>query len=296
MAQDTSTFFIGPSPAPLTELPLATRVANRIRARAVAPERVIETPDSQLIFGRTSTEPVVLKVIKRRGDEWFCGEMLQAFGGNGMVRVLAFEEGAVLLERLEPGTSLSEMALSGDDAGATEILADVMRRMNPGPPPASAVAVADLAEGFRRYLARGSSEIPRALVEHAQQVYLDLCASQTRPRLLHGDLHHDNVLFDRTRGWVAIDPKGLIGEPEYEIGAALRNPYERPELFASPQVIEQRLKSLSEALGLDGTRVLRWAFAQAVLAMIWSVEEGDPVDARYPFLVLAQVMESMIRG
>jgi streptomycin 6-kinase len=69
-----------------------------------------------------------------------------------------------------------------------------------------------------------------------------------------------------------------------------------PGLFASPQVIEQRLSRLQTVLGLDGTRVLRWAFAQAVLATIWSVEEGVPVDATHPFLVLAQVMDPMIRG
>ena len=62
-------------------------------------------------------------------------------------------------------------------------------------------------------------------VERAQRLYVGLCASQTSTRLLHGDLHHYNILRDGDRGWVAIDPKGVVGEVEYEIGAALRNPY-----------------------------------------------------------------------
>jgi streptomycin 6-kinase len=112
--------------------------------------------------------------------------------------------------------------------------------------------------------------------------------------VLHGDLHHHNVLFGETRGWAAIDPKGLVGEIEYEIGAALRNPSERPELFAIPAVIEKRLRRFEGMLGLDSTRALRWGFAQAVLATIWSIEEGLSIDARDPFLLLAAAIQLML--
>jgi streptomycin 6-kinase len=95
------------------------------------------------------------------------------------------------------------------------------------------------------------------------------------------------VLFDERRSWVAIDPKGVIGELEYEIGAALRNPYERPDLLASPETIERRLAIFQAALGIDVDRARAWAFAQGVLSAIWSVEDGHPVDANHAGLRLA---------
>jgi streptomycin 6-kinase len=122
-------------------------------------------------------------------------------------------------------------------------------------------------------------------------VYSELAAAQREPALLHGDLQHYNVLFDERRGWVAIDPKGVIGELEYEIGAALRNPYERPELLASPAVIERRLAIFYAALGIDVDRARAWAFAQGVLSAIWSVEDGHAVDAGHAGLRLARAIE-----
>src|SRR5262249_53589959 len=145
--------------------------------------------------------------------------------------------------------------------------------------------------GFERYIATNDTQIPRELVLHAHRVYFELAAAQREPALLHGDLHHYNVLHDERRGWVAIDPKGVVGELEYEIGAALRNPYERPELHASPEVIERRLGIYHAALGFDVDRARAWAFAQGVLSAIWSIEDGYAVDANHAGLRLATAIE-----
>ena len=272
----------------------SNRVAELIRRWDVLPENSIETPDSHLVFGKAGARTVVLKVIKRPGDEWHCGAILEAFDGNGVARVHKFVDGAALLERLEPGNSLAGVALSGHDEQATDVLAGVMRRMSPRDQPPHAVPVQNLANGFQRYLSSGNEHIPKGLVEHAQQVYGELCASQTRVRLLHGDLHHYNVLFDQARGWLAIDPKGLVGETEYEIGAALRNPYERPELFATPEAVQGRLRRFETILGIDSLRALAWGFAQAVLATIWSVEDESVVKAGDSFLLLAAAIRPML--
>jgi streptomycin 6-kinase len=102
------------------------------------------------------------------------------------------------------------------------------------------------------------------------------------------------VLRDEHRGWIAIDPKGVIGELEYEIGAALRNPAERPDLLASPEVIERRLGVFYDALGIDVDRARAWAFAQGVLSAIWSVEDGRAVDANHAGLRLSRAIEQSI--
>gem|GEM_PF-340948 len=273
----------------------AKRVEEQARDWRVVVHDVQETPSSFIAFGTRDHRPVVLKVVRQPGDEWRCGEVLAAFDGSGVVRVYEYVEGAVLLERLNPGTALASLSLDGHDEEATEILAEVIHRMSrPQTSLETFITVADWGKGFERYLASGDGQIPIELVERGQHIYLQLCASQQNVRLLHGDLQHYNVLFDTERGWVAIDPKGVVGELEYELGASLRNPYERPDLFAAPSMIERRLKQVAARLPLDPERALRWSFAQAVLSAIWSVEDGFAVDARNPALILAQAIWPML--
>jgi len=228
----------------------AESVLARAREWRVAVEYTLETETSWVAFGSRRGQPIVLKVLKHPGEEWRSGDILDAFDGNGVVRVYEHADGAVLLERLSPGHSLAGMALDGRDEEATNILADVIHRMSARKPARVCATVEDWAKGFERYSATGDDRIPAYLVEEGHRLYSELCASQRGPRLLHGDLHHYNVLFDSRRGWVAIDPKGVIGEIEYEIGAVLRNPYERPDLFASTITVERRLAQFREQTGL----------------------------------------------
>ena len=93
---------------------------------------------------------------------------------------------------------------------------------------------------------------------------------------------------------IQLDPKGVFGEIEYEVGAVLRNPVDRPELFLSRSTIEKRLEQFTTILNLDYERALRWGFAQAVLSAIWEVEDGHALETTDPSLKLAEVMRSML--
>lgn len=283
-------------------------------AWSVVVEDPFETESSVIAFGTRDSRDVVLKVVKQPGDEWCSGEILEAFDGHGVVRVINWTPGAVLTERLQPGNSLVDLSLDGRDEEATEILADVILRISTSEASAYAAGISssasdltkqgrtlqhcptvhDWAKGFERYIATGDDQIPADLVVAAQSVYLSLCASQQQPRLLHGDLQHYNVLFDADHGWLAIDPKGVVGELEYEVGAVLRNPIERPELFLSRSTIERRLKQFVSKLNLDFERALAWGFAQAVLSAIWEIEDGFPVEAKNTSLRLAEVIRPML--
>lgn len=268
----------------------------RLRAWAerwgVLVDQIVETTSSIIALGHRDQQPVALKIVRTSGDEWYCGVVLAAFGGDGVVRAIEQEQGAVLMERAMPGTSLARSVVNDDDA--TTILAGVIQRMSPAPPPRIAPTVASLAGSFERYLTAGDHRIPQALVRRAQAAYLGLCASQGAPRLLHGDLHHDNVLLDHRRGWLAIDPKGVVGEAVYEVGAALRNPANRPELFAAPTTIEQRVHRFAHVLGLDEQRILTWAFAQAVLAAVWELEDDGELTAGHGWVTLARSIGSIL--
>jgi len=253
-----------------------------------------ETEGSLLGFGLSNGRRVVLKVSSL-SDEMNSGTVLEAFQGAGIVRVHKSDHGAVLLERLDPATELVELVRSGRDDEATHILANTIGLMANHEPPPGCPTLFDWVRGFDRYLSEHSGgPISLQLVREAESVYRNLALSQRQTMLLHGDLHHYNVLFDSTRGWISIDPKGVVGELEYELGAIIRNPVELPDFYISRAVIERRLMQLTEALGLDYDRALRWTFAQAVLSAIWEVEDGVTVTSDHPSLCLAELTRMLL--
>lgn len=205
-------------------------------------------------------------------------EALRLYDGRGIAQLVAAdpEQGALLLERLRPGTMLSTLA---DDALATSIAAGVMRQLwRPVPPDHPFPSVAKWAAGLGRLRQRfggGTGPLPPLMVERAEALFRDLIASMSGSVLLHGDLHHFNILAAERQPWLAIDPKGLVGEPEYEVGPLLCNPF--PRLLTMPHVdciLARRVDQLAEELGFDRARLAGWAVAQAVLSAWWCIEDG----------------------
>jgi len=207
-------------------------------------------------------------------------EALKLFDGQGIARLLELdlERGAMLLERLEPGVPLDTVE---DDEEAMSVAADVLRRLwRPAPAGHPFPLVSDWVQGLDRLRWRyggGTGPMPAALVEEAEALFAELIPSQAEPVLLHGDLHHGNILAARRRPWLAIDPKGIVGEPAYDVGALLYNPSELLDAQWPAKVLEQRIDRLSEKLDLDRARVHGWGLSQAVLAAYWSLEDSGEV-------------------
>jgi len=270
------------------------QLQDKAAAWNVTIEETRETPTSLLGFGVRAGRRVVLKITKQAGDESHSGVVLKAFAGDSAVRVYESETGAVLLERLHPGEELVNVVKRGSDDEATKILAQVIRKLAHHQAPDVCPTVADWGRGFDGYLASGDRQVPLDMVHEARDLYEDLTSTQGPAMLLHGDLQHYNVLFDNERGWVAIDPKGVVGELEYEVGALLRNPVEHPELFANVATVNRRLEILTTLLPLNYSRALRWSYAQAILSEIWGVEDGYPIAPNDPSLMLARTLKQML--
>lgn len=247
-------------------------------------------------FGHRDGLRVVLKVARTKGEEWRSGEFLAAFNGRGMIKALERAEGAVLLERLTPGQDLTTLSLNGRDDEATQIIAGIIERMCAvSPTLTSTIAAETLAPDFERFRHSCDALMPAGMVECAELVCRELCASQSTRRLLHGDLHHANVLFDSRQGWVAIDPWGIMAELEFEVGAALRNPISAPHLLADGATLVRRLDIYTERLKFNRDRALRWAFAATVLAALWPTDESlGGIDMRIPFITAASTMQRII--
>lgn len=140
---------------------------DRLPAKAaewnVRLDEVRETATSVIGFGVRDGQRVVLKLIKT-DDELHSGAVLRAFGGDGAVRVLDSQVGAVLLERLDPGEDLVNLVKRGSDDEATTILAQVIAKLAHHSPPAECPTVADWGRGFERYVRSGDAQIPDGLV------------------------------------------------------------------------------------------------------------------------------------
>ena len=275
---------------------LDERFAAHVRDWDVTVAEIRTTETSQLGFGTRRDQPVVLKVIrKENSEEWRCGEVLEAFRGAGIIRPIEYAAGAVLLPRLLPGDDLASWSGDGRDEKATEIIASLLQRMSGTPTRLDRLRlVDDMQSEFARFRSGADGFIPPHYVDRAQAMFSELCATQRNLRLLHGDLHHYNVLFDSGVGWVAIDPWGVVGETEFEIGPSLRNPLTL--LAQDPRVLERRLRTFEAFVPLDADRALKWAFATTVLAILWPVEAGIGLDLRKPFAAAARSMLTLLEG
>lgn len=281
----------------MTARPASERLEEHIRQWDVTVEGIKKTETSLMAFGARRNQRVVLKVARNEGEEWRSGELLAAFNGKGLVRALEYRDGVVLLERLKPGNDLSSLSMNGRDDEATEIIAAIIGRMSSMRASVNGIKSAgDFISEFQKYRHSCDNLMPPDMIDKAEWIFSQLCESQTDVRLLHGDLHHYNVLFDSQIGWVAIDPWGLRAEIEYEIGASLRNPIDAPDLLAKTDTVIRRLEIYERRLGLDAHRAVRWAFSQAVLAALWPTEEGVGIDLRAPFIAAATAMMPLLGG
>jgi streptomycin 6-kinase len=239
---------------------------------------------------RADGTPAILKAAPPNAELTAEIAALRHYAGRGAVRLLAADAsvGALLLERVSPGQPLTELALRDDEA-ATSIAAGVMQDLWAAPPAEHPFpTLDDWARAFDRLRAAydgGTGPFPPGTIARAESLFHDLIASQADPVVLHGDLHHDNIL-SAGAGWQVIDPKGVIGEPAYEVGALLRNPGDLP-LRQPIAFTLRRVDQLAERLSLDQSRLLAWADAQLVLSCVWLVEDHGPDSDWQPWLAFA---------
>lgn len=213
---------------------------------------------------------------------------LQYFNGVGSVKLLDAEAGAgiMLLERLIPGTLLEEIP---NETQCVISSVELIRKLHrPCQETAVFPSLADWFQGFQRlfqYFKGRTGPFPKQLVERADAISQELLASMGPTVLLHGDLHYANILLSDEYGWLAIYPKGVIGEREYEI------PFTRLKGEIDESLIKRRLDQFIEISGFDRSRVLGWAFCKAVLAAWWSFEDRGEI--WQPFLTCAEIISEI---
>ncbi|WP_443059299.1 aminoglycoside phosphotransferase family protein [Streptomyces sp. NBC_00435] len=222
-------------------------------------------------------------------DEESAGEALalRAWGGEGCVRLLAQDAGTgtLLLERLDEGRHLSGLAVR-DSRRAVEIVGGLLARLTAVPAPAGLRRLGDVVAGMLEeagsgVLARVADGRARALVGDCAAAVREV-AEEPGDRLLHWDLHYDNVLAGGREPWLAIDPKPLAGDPGFELLPALVNNFRAGE-------VRWRFELLAEAVGADRERARAWTLGRVLQNCLWDLADGEQ-----PAVVQLGVAESLL--
>ncbi len=253
----------------------------------VAP--LAETPTSRLWRAESdAVGPVVLKVLKPYGaDEIHGVHLMMAAAGRGMARIFDLSDNAVLMEWL-PGQTLASLVREGHDHDATAIIADVARAVRT----IASAGLIPLEQHLRAMFAGDLGKVPQSAhrdIAAAREIGQWLLAHAPAPVALHGDLHHGNIL-QSPRGWLAIDAKGLIGDPAYEFANAFRNPEDRQDLARTPARIADMATFFAAELGADPGRICAWAAAHCACSIFWSADDGN--DLTHDLLLLPLLLSA----
>ncbi|MET8689771.1 aminoglycoside phosphotransferase family protein [Streptomyces sp. NPDC004732] len=211
----------------------------------------------QLLDEETEGEPVALRV----------------WDGDGAVRLLDHDAdtGTMLLERLDSARMLSTMA---DTRKAVLVIAELLARLTATPAPEGMRGLGDIA-------AEMVDDLPgalKAIADPAERAIVERCGGAVREvmgepgdRMLHWDLHFENVLASDREPWLAIDPKPLAGDPGFDLWPAIDNKFDADDVL-------WRFDAMTEVLGLDRERARAWTLGRVLQNALWEVEDGRPVE------------------
>jgi streptomycin 6-kinase len=211
--------------------------------------------------------PAVLKLGHPHRESEHEADALALWDGDGAVRLLNRDDSrnAILIERCEPGTPLSEIE---PDAALDVLIGLLPRLWKPAGPPFRTLAdeAAWWAGNLPREWEANGRPYERRLLDAAVDALGDLAPTQGEQVLLHQDLHGDNVLAAQREPWLVIDPKPLVGEREFAVAPIVRS----TELGHSRREVLRRLDRLTSELGLDRDRARGWTIGQTIA---WATDD-----------------------
>ncbi|WP_337019221.1 aminoglycoside phosphotransferase family protein [Oceanobacillus massiliensis] len=220
-------------------------------------------------------KPYILKIGVLRNEFENELQTLQAYAGKGCAALIKQDAAnrAMLLEHVIPGKMLSEIE---DETVVMEHYLNVWKEIRRPLEENGTPAIADWFQGLKKYrhnFPNGDGPISNKSIDLAEECFDYVMDTSIGDELLHGDLHHENILFSKEKGWLAIDPKGIIGDRYFDLVSFLINqlhskayPKERLKL---------RVDTICEQLKLDRNRLLKAAIAIGTLSACWSIEGND---------------------
>ncbi|MES2462086.1 MAG: aminoglycoside phosphotransferase family protein [Armatimonadota bacterium] len=236
----------------------------------------IVTHSSRLLPVRDDGAPAMLKIAVEPEEKFGAG-LMEWWDGNGAARVLARDGNALLLERATGQRSLVSLAQSGPegDDEATRILCRAVAALH-APRERPAPEAVPLTNWFRALLSLTATVPHEGILAQCAATARDLLGSPESSVILHGDIHHGNILDFGPRGWLAIDPKRLSGERGFDYANLFCNPDSGTAL--APGRLARRVAIVVEESGIEPRRLLQWIVSWAGLSAAWTISDGSPAD------------------
>jgi len=225
----------------------------------------IVTHSSRLLPVRRDDKPAMLKIAVAPEEKWGAALMIW-WNGIGTARVIHHDEDAVLLERSTGRRSLADMAAHGKDDEASRIICNVVAGLHMprhSPPP----ELVPLNDWFRALAPVASRE--NGILVRSAEMARTLLANPREVVPLHGDVHHGNILDFEERGWLAIDPKRLVGERGFDYANLFCNPNDT--VATAPGRLARQVNVVAQAARLERKRLLQWIIAWTGLSAAWSI-------------------------
>jgi streptomycin 6-kinase len=252
------------------------------------PQLLTQTATSHIYTVTHGTETVILKVLSASETEEQTGALaLRYFDGRGAVRLLRYDEGAHLLE-YAAGDELVTLVERGEDENATRVIAQVIKQLHSIPQDAPPDGLFVLDRWFGALFAKAAADRQagsESIYVRSAALTERLLADQREVRVLHGDIHHRNIR-QSSRGWLAFDPKGVVGERTYDCANTLCNPV-MPKLVHNETRLLTNAAILADALALDLSRVLAFTYAYACLNASWWLRIGGDDSIQWHLKVAA---------
>lgn len=246
-------------------------------------------------------QAAVLKYLKPIGvvDEAGGAALLEYYNGSGAVRIIRYDTEAHLLEYADSRDLLhatDDGAVS--DEQAARIAAEMVKQLHaPRPDTKRPETLIPLESRLNEIYNRAAIDSREGKSGTAFQVAANVAShllKTTRARdilPLHGDLHHENIVRSSERGWLAIDPKGLVGDRAYDVSNMFSNPLGRTDITLAPGRAGRLADIFSETLGYDRTRILAWGAVHAALSASWSLLENRPAEAEATLKVAESILD-----
>ncbi|MFH9041675.1 aminoglycoside phosphotransferase family protein [Streptomyces sp. NPDC017966] len=222
---------------------------------------------------RADDTPAVLKLQIRDHETEGEAVALRLWNGDGAVRLLDHDAptGTMLLERLDASRMLAHQP---DVHEGVLVIARLLAHLHTTPAPEGMRHLRDITRSLLERTPRALEHIPdpsaRRLVADCAAAVREV-ADEPGDRLLHWDLHDENVLAADRAPWLAIDPKPLAGDPGFDLWPALANNFDADD-------IHWRFDAMTDVLGLDRARARAWTYGRLLQNCLWETEDGRPLD------------------
>jgi streptomycin 6-kinase len=239
------------------------------------PQLLTQTATSHIYTVRHGSATVILKLLAATETKEQIGALaLRYFAGHGAVRLVRYDRGAQLMEYAS-GAELVTLVERGEDENATRIIAQVIKQLHSVPQDSPRDGLFGLDRWFEAIFQQAAADRQAgsgSIYVRGAAIAERLLGDQREVRVLHGDIHHRNIR-QSARGWLAFDPKGLVGERTYDCANTLCNPV-MPELVHNEARLLTNAAILADTLAIELARVLAFTYAYACLNASWWLHGG----------------------